>query len=159
MIAYMLTWTTYGTWLQGDERGYCKDGKILEPNAALRYSNYKSLKQRPVLLSEQQRATVQNGIIEEADRIGQKIYALTVQCNHVHLVLEKTSGTIESSVHRYKRTATHVLRKTGMNKKVWTSGYDKRYCFNVDELNARVDYVLKHDVGIGTKTPATGCGG
>ena len=27
MIAYMLTWTTYGTWLQGDERGYGKDGE------------------------------------------------------------------------------------------------------------------------------------
>lgn len=27
MIAYMLTWTTYGTWLQGDKRRYVKDGE------------------------------------------------------------------------------------------------------------------------------------
>ena len=24
MVGYMLTWTTYGTWLQGDERGWVK---------------------------------------------------------------------------------------------------------------------------------------
>jgi len=27
MIGYMLTRTTYGTWLQGDKRGYVKDGE------------------------------------------------------------------------------------------------------------------------------------
>ncbi len=27
MIGYMLTWTTYGTWLRGDKRGYVKDGE------------------------------------------------------------------------------------------------------------------------------------
>ena len=27
-LGYMITWTTYGTWLQGDERGYVKDGNI-----------------------------------------------------------------------------------------------------------------------------------
>ncbi len=27
MIGYMLTRTTYGMWLQGDKRGYVKDGE------------------------------------------------------------------------------------------------------------------------------------
>jgi hypothetical protein len=26
-LAYFLTWTTYGTWLPGDERGWCKRTK------------------------------------------------------------------------------------------------------------------------------------
>jgi hypothetical protein len=26
IIGYMVTWTTYGSWLPGDERGYVKDG-------------------------------------------------------------------------------------------------------------------------------------
>jgi len=29
IIGCMITWTTYGSWLQGDKRGYVKDGKIL----------------------------------------------------------------------------------------------------------------------------------
>ena len=28
-LGYMVTWTTYGTWLQGDEQGYVKKGKVL----------------------------------------------------------------------------------------------------------------------------------
>jgi len=35
IIGYMLTWTTYGTWLQGDARGYVKNGKILSENKGL----------------------------------------------------------------------------------------------------------------------------
>jgi len=26
LFGYMLTWTTYGTWVQGDRRGFVKDG-------------------------------------------------------------------------------------------------------------------------------------
>ena len=26
-IAYLITWTTYGTWLSGDERGWVKRGQ------------------------------------------------------------------------------------------------------------------------------------
>ena len=34
-LAYFLTWTTYGTWLPGDERGWNRKGvpEILPPNA------------------------------------------------------------------------------------------------------------------------------
>ena len=38
-LGYMVTWTTYGTWLQGDERGYVKNGKILSENPALKKVN------------------------------------------------------------------------------------------------------------------------
>lgn len=146
MIAYMLTWTTYGTWLQGDERGYCKDGKTMQANPNLYKSNYNSLKCDPVHLSNNQRDVVKNWIYQEAKRIGQHIYALTVQSNHVHLVLKKTNDSIESAAHRYKRTATHILREEGLKGKVWTKGYDKRYCFNQDDLDVRIKYVLNHEV-------------
>ena len=29
-VGYMVTWTTYGSWLQGDKRKYVKDGKVLD---------------------------------------------------------------------------------------------------------------------------------
>ena len=159
MIAYMLTWTTYGTWLQGDERGYCKDGKTLEANSGLYNSNYNSLKHKPVYLSDQQRNVAKNGIFQEAKRIGQHIYALTVRNNYVHPILEKTENTIESAAHRYKRIATHVLRKEGVKGNVWTKGYDKRHCFIPDELKARIEYVLRHDVEIVTRPPQQSCEG
>ena len=39
LIGYMLTWTTYGSWLQGDKRGYVKNGEILGSNPELYKSN------------------------------------------------------------------------------------------------------------------------
>ena len=146
MIAYMLTWTTYGTWLQGDERGYCKDGETFGANPNLYRSNYSDLKHKPVHLSNCQRDVVKEGICQEAKRICQHVYALTVESNHVHLILKNSKDSIESAAHRYKRTATHVLRKMGVQGKVWTKGYDKRYCFNQDDLDIRVQYVLNHEV-------------
>lgn len=146
MIAYMLTWTTYGAWLQGNEGGYIKDGKKCDPSPGLYHRNQMSLKQPPVLLSDVQREQVKTQIISEAERIGQKIHALTVQEKHVHLVLEKTSEKIEAAVHRYKRTATHVLRQNGFEGKVWASGYDKRFCFTREQLAMRVEYVRGHDM-------------
>ncbi len=159
MIAYMLTWTTYGTWLQGDKRGYVKDGKTYATNPGLYNSNRMALKHLPVYLSEDQRNLVKVQIIEEAERIGQKIYALTIQDRHVHLVAEKTNETIESAVHHYKRTATYVLRQNGFIGKVWTKGYDKRYCLNQGQLKARVEYVLRHDVKIEKRPPQLSCKG
>ena len=41
IVGYMLTWTTYGTWLQGDARGYVKNGKILSENKGLEKANRK----------------------------------------------------------------------------------------------------------------------
>jgi hypothetical protein len=36
---FMITWTTYGTWLQGDERGYVKSGRILPADETLKQTN------------------------------------------------------------------------------------------------------------------------
>ena len=44
MVGFMATWTTYGTWLQGDKRGYVKKGITLGSNAQLEKSNKQLLK-------------------------------------------------------------------------------------------------------------------
>lgn len=159
MIAYMLTWTTYGTWLQSDDRDYRKDGKTRRPNPALYNTNCNALKQKVVYLSNKQRDTAKRAIFEKADRMGQRVYALTVQHDHVHLVLEKNDVTVESAIHRYKRVATYVLRKAGMAGKIWTKGYDSGYCFTQVQLDRRVEYVLRHDVEIVDRPPQRGCRG
>jgi hypothetical protein len=44
LIGYMVTWTTYGSWLQGDKRGYVKNGTILPANDKLKSANRKQQK-------------------------------------------------------------------------------------------------------------------
>ena len=145
LIAYMITWTTYGTWLQGDARGWVREGETFETNPALEKSNLSALKQKIITLNHQQRIAVQNAIVEEAKRINHKIYAISVRRNHVHIVAENYQIPMNQMVKRYKNVATAVLKRTGLNQKIWTKGFDKRFCFTEKELINRIEYVKKHD--------------
>ena len=54
----MITWTTYGTWLQGDKRGYVKDGRILEGDRTLLKLCKGLQKGQTVKLTKREMATV-----------------------------------------------------------------------------------------------------
>jgi REP element-mobilizing transposase RayT len=151
MLGYMLIWTTYGSWLQGDNRGYVKDGKILEKNDSLRKENIKRLKTGMVQLTHQEQKIVREAILNKAQTLGQKIYSMAVCSNHVHIVAERISESIEMVVSHYKNAARIVshyknaariaLRANGFVGKVWTRGFDKRFCFNRQQLKSRIEYV------------------
>ncbi len=140
-IGYMLTWTTYGSWLQGNKRKYVKDGRILPQNEELEGANLRSLTKSPVRLSFKQRRIVEEAIRQKAIQFGQRIYALSVCARHVHLVAEYTPKPIGIVVQRYKSCAVRALRKEGMQGRIWTAGFDKRYCFDTNSLRRRIDYV------------------
>jgi len=145
MIGYMITWTTYGTWLQGDERGFVKDGQVLEPSQNLERVNRQCLKKKPVGLSKRQKDIVRDAIVGQAEELGQKIYALAVCSDHVHVVVGCIDERMDKVVGRYKRAATVALRGQGFAGAVWTRGYDKRYCFDEQALMNRIKYVLRHE--------------
>ena len=147
MIGYMVTWTTYGTWLQGDKRGYVKNGKILAQNDKLKSANQRQQKYPTVKLNSEQKQIVENTIIEEARRINHKIFAIVVCSNHVHIVAGVSAESIEQAVHRYKYSATLALRKFVSQGKIWSKGFDKRFCFTGKELENKVRYVRSHNNG------------
>ena len=144
MIGFMATWTTYGTWFQGDRRGYVKNGITLGANAQLEKSNEELLKHDKILIPKTLRKTVENAILKEAKAIGQQVYAIAICSNHVHIVVESTDDKCGYSVGRFKRAATKALRKYGFVDKVWTKGYDKRYCYSQNDLETRIKYVQRH---------------
>ena len=145
MIGYMITWTTYGSWLQGDERGYIKDGRILKGNMALETSNIANLKTTAVELGPQQRQIIRDAILNKAEALGQEIYALAVCTNHVHIVCERISESIEIVMSRYKNATRLSLQANGFVGRVWTRGFDKRFCFTQRELENRIRYIRAHD--------------
>ena len=143
-VGYMVTWTTYGTWLQGDERGYVKDSKILPASSALAVANKLALTKKPVRLSFDQRRIIEETVRQKAVRFGQRIYAMAVCTNHVHLVAENIPRPIGVIVQRYKSYSVRAIRKTGIDGRVWTNGFDKRYCFDRHSLQQKIDYVNSH---------------
>lgn len=143
-VGYLITWTTYGTWLQGDERGFVKDGDIRKVNPVLNDNNIKKLKQKAVLLNAEQRVIVREAIIEASRKLKQKIHAVAVCSNHVHIAAEYMDVEIGRIVNIYKNAGRAALKKGGFEGKLWTSGYDKRYCFDEESMQRRIGYVKKH---------------
>jgi REP element-mobilizing transposase RayT len=141
MLGYMITWITYGTWLQGDERGYVKDGLILPANEQLEDANRKLQVQDAVCLSETQQKVVREAILKQAAARGQKVLAISVQPTHVHIVLENIAEPIDKIVAYYKTAGRLALKAVGYTGKVWTRSYDKRFCFDEESLNRRIQYV------------------
>lgn len=146
LIGYMITWTTYGTWLQGEKKGYVKNGEIMPGNDKLKSANQNQQKFQTFKLNPSQKQIVQNAILQEAQKIKQKIFAIAVCSNHIHIVAEVSSESIEQIVHRYKRLSTFVLHKAGLNGKIWSTGFDKRFCYTNGDIEQKVQYVNKHNV-------------
>ncbi len=144
LVGYMVTWTTYGTWLQGDKRGYVREGKILPSDKGLEEANKKLQQSGLVRLTTEQKKVVEDVMLKEAERIGQEILALAVYSNHVHLVVSKDDESIESTVSRYKNVSTCALKKMGLTKRIWTRGFDKRFCFSSEQLEQKIKYVRCH---------------
>jgi REP element-mobilizing transposase RayT len=143
-LGYMVTWTTYGTWLQGDERGYVMDGKICGRNPKLEQRNKENQTGNTIKLAKKQKNIVRKAIMEEARKLGQTVHSIAVCTNHVHMVVSYISGGIEKSVKHYKNASLVALRKDGFIGRIWTRGYDKRYCFDEKSLKNRIDYVERH---------------
>jgi len=141
----MITWTTYGSWLQGDKRGYVKDGETLDENKGLYNANKANQKGEAVTLTERGREIIRNAIIKESERLGQKIYAITVCPKHVHIVTNCINEKFGKIAGRYKKAATDALKEAGFVTKIWTKGFDKRFCFDEKSLKERIDYVEKHN--------------
>jgi REP element-mobilizing transposase RayT len=146
MVGYMVTWTTYGTWLPGDERGYVKGGKVLPANPKIKQASRSLQKSTTLILNLRQKTIIRKAILQEAEKIGHKIEALAVCTNHIHLAARPCRENIEEIVSRYKNIAMFALRKHGRTGRIWTRGFDKRFCFNERSLKQRIEYVKKHDI-------------
>jgi hypothetical protein len=148
VIGYMLTWTTYGTWLQGDPRGYVKKGRVLGPNPPLYNANESALQSSPVILSDRHREIARTAIESEATRLGQTVLALQVGRKHVHIVVNCGQYNPQKAVSHYKNAARIALNKEGLSARIWTRGYSKRLCFKGQQLRTMVAYVQSHYMDI-----------
>ena len=144
-VGYLITWTTYGSWLQGDERGYAKKGRTYPAKQSLADSNRQRLSKEAVKLSKKNQQIAANAILRKADQLNQKIYALAVTSRHIHIVADYIHKPIGKVVSYYKNAAQSALRKTGLSGRIWTKGFDKRYCFNEQSLRNRICYVKSHN--------------
>jgi hypothetical protein len=88
-LAYLITWTTYGTWLPGDKRGWIESGRtgIQEPDAFRKQQAVEKMNSEPVLLCPEERQLVEETIRKHCEMRNWALHALNVRTNHVHMVV------------------------------------------------------------------------
>ena len=89
LLAYHLTWTTYGTWLPGDRRGWVKSGVagIQSPDRKRVDAASALMVEAAVTLSRHQRHIVERTIREHCDLRKWQLHAVNARSNHVHVVV------------------------------------------------------------------------
>ena len=88
ILAYHIVWTTYGTWLPGDWRGWVMKGAswIQEPDPELERQSRERMVETAVLLTAEQRAIVEQTITDHCRIRKWTLHAVNARSNHIHVV-------------------------------------------------------------------------
>lgn len=146
---YFITWTTYGTWLPGDARGWRKIKKGTQtPRPKLEAWTRRQLSETHVTLTEAQRRSVEAVCRKHAGLRNWILHAINARSNHVHLV---TTADQEPEIVRdqFKAYATRALRSASVGstqkkqKKIWTRGGDVEFVDGEENLERVIQYVTE----------------
>ena len=145
-ITYFITWTTYGSWLPGDRRGWRKaNAGEQQPEPKLEEWCRDRMTEAEVLLSKDQRQKVEDVCRRHAGIRGWKLHAVSARSNHVHIAV--TADDASKKVRdQFKAKATRVLREppnTITNDKLWTRGGDVEIVDGNDNLEQVVIYITE----------------
>jgi len=143
-ITLFITWTTYGTWLPGDRRGWRKwQAGEQQPKSLLEAWCRDQMKDEPVLLNLDHRQTVEDVCRRHATIRRWELHATSVRSNHVHVAVT-ASAEPKKVRDQFKANATRVLREhpTPITAhKVWTRGGDIQIIDSEEALEQVVLYV------------------
>ncbi|QEG25190.1 transposase [Mariniblastus fucicola] len=145
-LAYFLTWTTYGTWLPGDDRGWNRKGEheSLPRNVARFESARGELKEEPFLLSASDHEVVKNTIHKHCGIRNWQLHAVNVRSNHVHVVVAASETKPQTVVSQLKAWATRHLGDAYPNRKrFWTEGASTRWINREADLASAIEYTLE----------------
>jgi hypothetical protein len=143
-IAYFITWTTYGTWLPGDERGWCHkgDGQLQAPNELLQEIALADMKEPALELAPEQRSVVESTVARHCEIRSWTKYAINARSNHVHVVVSAPGYTPEIVRDQFKAWCTRLLKPTHSGRtRFWTEGASCRWINHEDDLEGAIIYV------------------
>jgi REP element-mobilizing transposase RayT len=149
MPTYFVTFTSYGTWLHGDERGsHDRKGTTertarLAPDPTIEAQMRLRMKHEPFMLNGPMRKVVREAIVEHCDYRRWLLREISVRTNHVHLVVvaDAAGSRVLNSV---KARATRALREAmllGADRPVWTERGSCRVMKTEQDIASACTYV------------------
>jgi REP element-mobilizing transposase RayT len=165
-LAYHIIFATYGFWLPNDPRGSWSDYvgsnklRVFGPatktntrhsvarkvhNRALRIAAKRSLKYKPVSLSDVQARAVALGFEQAAKESGYIFHACAILPEHAHLVIARHPRNIGRIVGHLKTRATQRLLREKLwpesNRPVWAKHGWHVYLFTGADITRAIRYV------------------
>ncbi len=144
-LAFFITWTVYGTHLQGDIRGWRKRRSgSQQPQPRLAQWRKDRLKHPIILLNDEQRAKVESAVRKHCDHRSWHLWKVNARTNHVHVVVTATGYDGAKVRDQLKANATRELReewKCFHDRPVWTKLGDWECVNSEDDLAVVIQYV------------------
>jgi hypothetical protein len=143
-LATLITISTYGTWLRGDARGWVDDGIIFPPDPVLESNDRARMKHDPYFFEPHQWFDIGQAIGQSLiERLSMRIYSMTIQSWHGHLLIGSTRHHIADVIKCAKDAARWHMR---IDRPIWADDFDKRWCFDWSAVANRTNYVELHNV-------------
>lgn len=152
IYGYLLTWTCYGTWLHGDERGSVddehngRDTPKLLPDEGRYVRSLFRMTGVPYLLDDAAREVVETVIRKHCEIRRWHLLAVNARTNHVHVVVNCNElVSPDTATDQFKAWFTRRLRENGhagVDQEVWTEGGSGRWLTTEQSFLAAVAYVL-----------------
>lgn len=153
-LAYFLTWSTYGTWLPGDERGWTEFGRGWQlPDPARKLEAEALMTEHACRLDAEQRRIVEQQIAETCRFRGWELHAVNCRSNHVHVVVTAAQApkTVRSQLkawctRRLKELEVERRKAKGagedpIRENWWAERGSRRVIDTLESLEAAVIYV------------------
>ncbi len=151
VLAYYLTWHTYGTWLHGDERGSVDSShnQLYQPLAPADRDRAERMREAlthpPVSLSDAARLCIDQTIRRHCEIRRWHLHAANVRTNHVHIVVGCPANVPpELAMDQFKAWGTRRLREAGHispEQPAWVEHGSTRWVKTPESLDKAIDYV------------------
>jgi REP element-mobilizing transposase RayT len=150
-LAYLLTFSTYGTHLPGSEKGWVDaqhrmpGSPMLSPDPDRETYWRAHLSEAPWVLDGEARVLTLHAILGVCAYRRWTAHAVHIRTNHVHAVI---AGEVapERMLWDFKGYATRAFRSTPriIRRRYWTDHGSTRYLWNELSVKAAIEYVLNN---------------
>jgi len=152
VVGFFITWTCYGTYLPGDDRGWTawhQGDQSAQP--LLERWCRDQMVETPVLLDARQRNLVNKTVDQHCNVRGWVLHALNCRTNHCHVVVTAPGYSGEQVRNQLKSWCTRRLKEhqretlqhgKQLREHWWTKKGSVRQLFNEDSIHAAIAYTL-----------------
>lgn len=98
----------------------------------------------PVYLTRRQQDAASDALLSGCREFRYTLLATSIESWHVHLLVDHGYSSAPDTIARLKTRMRQAVNAIGGPGRVWTEGYDARYCFADSTVARRRAYIARH---------------